>query len=82
MLEQRIIIDDGIEEAKRRVDGGSEEYEAIGAFALKDQCLLGAYMWGEIAFGVPNLRGWSYRLCARATTTVIIVTLVGAGPAL
>ena len=49
---------------------------------LKYQCLLGAYMWGVIAFGTPNLRGWSYRLCTRAATTVIIHALVGAGPTL
>ena len=49
---------------------------------LNDQCLLGAYVRGVIAFGVPNLRGWSYRLCTRAATTVIIHALVGAGPTL
>ena len=25
--------------------------------------LVGAYVWGVIAFGAPNLHGWSYRLC-------------------
>ena len=49
---------------------------------LKDQCLLGAYVQGEIAFGAPNLRGWSYRLCTRAATTMIMIALVGAGPIL
>ena len=49
---------------------------------VKDLCLLGTYVRGEIAFGVPNLRGWSYRLCTRAATTVIIDALVGAGPTL
>ena len=39
-------------------------------------------MRGVIAFSVPNLRGWSYRLCTGATTTVIIHTLVDAGPTL
>ena len=46
---------------------------------LKDQCLLGAYMRGVIAFGTPNLRGWSYRLCTGTATTVIIDALVGRG---
>ena len=49
---------------------------------LKDQCLLGAYVRGVIAFGAPNLRGGSYRLCTGAATTVIIQALVGAGPTL
>ena len=49
---------------------------------LKDQCLVGAYVRGVIAFGAPNLRGWSYRLCTGAATTVIIQALVGAGPTL
>ena len=49
---------------------------------LKDQCLLGAYVRGVIAFGAPNLRGWSYRLCTGTATTVIIDALVGAGPTL
>ena len=31
-----------------QVDGGSEEYEAVGVLPLKDQCLLGAYMWGKL----------------------------------
>ena len=49
---------------------------------LKDQCLLGAYVQGVIALGMPNLRGWSYRLYIRAATTVIIHALVGVGPTL
>ena len=47
---------------------------------LKDQCLLGPYVRGVIAFSTPNLRGGSYRLCIGATTTVIIHALVGTGP--
>ena len=39
-------------------------------------------MRGVIAFGAPNLRRWSYRLCTGAATTVIIDALVGAGPTL
>ena len=39
-------------------------------------------MWGEIACHVPNLCGWSYRLCIGAATTGIIDALVGAGPTL
>ena len=53
-----------------------------GHLQLKDQCLLGAYMRGEIAFGTMNLRGWTYRLCIGAATTVILIALVGAGPTL
>ena len=49
---------------------------------LKDQCLLGTYVRGVIVFSMPNLRGWSYRLCIGAATTVIIQALVGAGPTL
>ena len=49
---------------------------------LKDQCLLGAYVWWEIAFGVPNLHGGFYRLCIGAATIVIIDALVGVGPTL
>ena len=49
---------------------------------LEDQCFLGAYVRGEIVFGTLNLRGWSYRLCAGAATTVIIDALVGVGPTL
>ena len=37
---------------------------------------------GVIMFGTLNLRGWSYRLCTRAATTVIIDALVGVGPPL
>ena len=53
---------------KKGSDGGSGSMKATkGEFAsLKDQCLLGAYMRvGVIALGMPNLRGWSYRLCTR-----------------
>ena len=46
------------------------------------QCLLGAYVLGEIRFGAPNLCGWSYKLCVGAATTVIIVASVGVGPTL
>ena len=51
-------------------------------FAAEGPVLVGAYVWGVIAFGASNLRGWSYRLCTRTATTVIIDALVGAGPAL
>ena len=36
---------------------------------------MGIYMWGEIPFGTPNLRGWFYRLCTRAASTVLKVCL-------
>ena len=36
---------------------------------------MGIYMWGEIAFGAPNLRGWFYRLCTGAASTVLKVCL-------
>ena len=36
---------------------------------------MGIYMWGEIAFGVPNLRGWFYRLCTGAASTVLKICL-------
>ena len=41
MLEQRINTDDGTEESKRRVDGGSEEYEATRAVAADEPVLVG-----------------------------------------
>ena len=47
----------------------------MGALQLKDQCLMGTYTWGEIAFGTPNLRGWFYRLCTRAASTVLKICL-------
>ena len=50
--ELRISDDVGTEEARRRVDGGPGEHKATGALQLKDQCLMGIYTWGEIAFGV------------------------------
>ena len=34
---------------------------------------------GEIMFGAPNSRGWSYRLCTGGTTIVITAALVGVG---
>ena len=30
---------------------------------------------GEIAFGTPNLRGWFYRLCTGAASTVLKICL-------
>ena len=48
---------------------------------VKDQCLSKAYRQGEIVFGAPNLPGWSYRLCSRPATIVIIDALVGVAPA-
>ena len=42
---------------------------------LKDQCLLGVYMWGEIVFGTSNLCGWFYKSCTRAATTVLKICL-------
>ena len=65
----------GTEEAGRRVDGGLEEHKATGALRLKDQCLMGIYMQGEIAFGMPNLHGWFYRLCTGAASTVLKICL-------
>ena len=49
---------------------------------LKNHCLLGAYVWRAIAFGMPNPCGWSYRLCTGAATTMLKSALVGAGPSL
>ena len=63
------------EEARRRVDGGPEEHKAMGALRLKDQCLMGIYTQGKIVFGVPNLRGWSYRLCTGAASTMLKICL-------
>ena len=36
---------------------------------------MGIYTWGEIAFGMPNLRGWFYGLCTRAASTVLKICL-------
>ena len=36
---------------------------------------MGIYTLGEIAFGVLNLRGWSYRLCIGAASTVLKICL-------
>ena len=41
MSKQRISADNGIEESRRRVDGGSEEYEAKGVFAAEGPMLVG-----------------------------------------
>ena len=82
MSESRINADAGTEETKRRADGGSGSMRPQASLWLMDQCLLGAYVRGVIAFGVPNLCGWSYRLCTGAATTVIIDALVGVGPTL
>ena len=82
MSELRISGGVGTEEAGRRIDGGPKEYKATVALQLKDQCLVGIYTWWEIAFGMPNLRGWFYKLCTRVATTVLIYILVGVGPAL
>ena len=48
MSEPRISDDVGTKEAGRRVDGGPEEYKATGALRLKNQCLMGIYMRGEL----------------------------------
>ena len=82
MSELRISAGAGTEGTGRRVDGGSGSMRPQASLRLKDQCLLGAYVLGIIVFGAPNLRGWSYRLCTRVATTVIIDALVGAGPTL
>ena len=42
MSELRISADIGTEGTGRSVDGGSEEYEATGAFAAEGPMLLGA----------------------------------------
>ena len=76
----KISADAGIEETGRRVDGGSGSMRLQVRLRLKD--LLGAYMRGLIAFGAPNLHGWSYRLRTGAATIVIIHALVGTGPTL
>ena len=47
----------------------------MGVLRLKDQCLMGIYMWGDIAFGAPNLHGWFYRLCTGAASTVLKIYL-------
>ena len=36
---------------------------------------MGIYTQGEIAFGALNLHGWFYRLCTRATSTVLKICL-------
>ena len=75
MSAPRISDDVKTEEAGRRVDGGLEEYKATGVLRLKDQCLMGIYTWGEIAFCVPNLRGWFYRLCTGTASTMLKICL-------
>ena len=82
MSELRINTNAGTKEKGRRVDGGFGMMRPQASLRLKDQCLLGAYMRGVIAFGTLNLRGWSYRLSIGAATTVIIQALVGVGPTL
>ena len=69
-------------EPKEEVDGGSEEHKATSTFVAEGPMLVGAYTWGEIAFGTPNLHGWSYRLCIGATTTMTTVALVTVRPTL
>ena len=75
MSEPRINDDVGTEEARKRVDGGLEEHKATGALLLKDQCLMGICMWGEIVFGASKLCGWFYRLCTGAASTVLKIYL-------
>ena len=36
---------------------------------------MGIYTWEEIAFGKPNLRGWFYRLCTGAASTMLNICL-------
>ena len=67
----RISDDVRTDEAGKRVDGGPEEHKAMEALWLKDQCLTGFCMWGEITFSAPNLRGWFYRLCTGAASTML-----------
>ena len=81
-MELQISADVRIEGIGRRVDVGSEECEATRAFVAEGPVLVGGLCAGGIAFGMPNLRGWSYRLCTGAATTMIIDALVGAGPTL
>ena len=71
MSELSISDNIGMEEARRRVDGASKKHKATGALRLKDQCLMGIYTQGAIAFGVPNLHGWFYRLRIGAASTVL-----------
>ena len=80
--QSRISAEARTEETGRRVDGGSGIMRPQESLWLKDQCLLGAYMRGVIAFGTLNLCGWSYRLCTGVATTVISDALVGEGPTL
>ena len=75
MSELRINDDIRTEEARRRVDGGPEEHKATGVLWLKDQCLMGIYTGGEITFGAPNPRGWFYKLCTGAASTVLKICL-------
>ena len=48
----------------------------------KGPVLVGGLCTGEITFGEPKLRGWSYRLCTRAMTTMLLYALVSMGPTL
>ena len=82
MSELRISANAGTEGTGRRVDGGSGSMKPQASLRLKDQCLLGAYVRGVIAFGMPNLSGSSYRLRSGAATFVINDALVGTGPTL
>ena len=79
MSEPKLSNDVRTKQAGKRVDGGPEEYKATGALWLKDQCLMGIYTWGEIAFGVPNLRGWFYRLCTGAISIMLRICLCWCG---
>ena len=36
---------------------------------------MGIYMQGEMAFSMPNLRGWFYRLCTGVASTVLKICL-------
>ena len=56
----RISVDIGIEGTGKRVDGGSEEHKATEAFAAEGPVLVESLRTRKIAFGMPNLCGWSY----------------------
>ena len=75
----RINVHTRSEETRRKIDGGSEDFESTGVFAAEGPGLVGTYMQGKIRFGPPDLHEWFHRLCTWAATTTLVYASVCAG---
>ena len=77
---QRINVNIGIKGANGRVDGGLEDYGALGCFIIDGLGFVRGLRTLVIAFGMSNFPRGPSSLCTWAAINMLKATSVGGGP--